>query len=251
MMHSSPPSHRGVPCGSAFAGGVRRAFTLIELLVVISIIALIIGITFPALGQARESGRRVKCLANLRSFGQGFTLYMNESKGLFPLVRPLHNTGNPPPPGGGNDPSLLDILPNYLDVDAPRREDPDDPNSFFISADVFKCPSDRSSESGNQQWEPAWRTEGTSYEYFPGLMMLAAEFLAVRNPQVGVSKAYEEGGEKRSLPILVDFGDWHKLRKTGPAKNSLLYPSYNADWATELNQTEIGEIIEDARRYGG
>ncbi len=229
----------------------RRAFTLIELLVVISIIALLIGITFPALGQARETSRRAKCLANLKSLGQGFVLYMNDSKGLFPMVRPLHNTGNPPPPGGGNDPSLLELLPTYLDVEAPRPEDPNDPNSFFISADVFKCPADRGSENGGQQWEPAWRTEGTSYEYFPGLMMLAAEFLAVRNPQMGVSKAMEKGAEKKPLPILMDFSDFHKLRKTGPQKNAVFFNGFQADWAREMTENDVGEILQDARRYGG
>jgi prepilin-type N-terminal cleavage/methylation domain-containing protein len=226
-----------------------RAFTLIELLVVISIIALLIGITFPALGQARESSRRVKCLANLRSIGQGVAMYMDRSKGLLPKVRPLLdvpvNTGRP------EDPALTEILPEYLDVEVPRKENQSDPNSFYITADVFKCPSDRTSDSGNQQWEPAWRTEGISYEYFPGLLMLAAEMLAVRDKQLGVSKAYEKGGEKKPLPILVDFGDWHKLRKTGPAKNALQFPGFNADWAKELTQEETGEIIEDARRYGG
>lgn len=224
----------------------RRGFTLIELLVVISIIALLIGITFPALGQARESSRRVKCLANLRSLGQGFTLYLTDSKGLFPMVRPLHNQ-----PAGSNDPSLLEILPNYLDVDPPRPEDPNDPNSFYITADVYKCPSDRTSESADQQWEPAWRTEGISYEYFPGILMLAAELLAVSNPQVGVSKAYEKNAEKRPLPILSDFGDWHKLRKTGPPKNSLFFSGFQADWSRTIDETEVGQLIQDARRYGG
>lgn len=230
----------------------RRGFTLIELLVVISIIALLIGITFPALGQARETSRRAKCLANLKSLGQGFMLYLNESKGLFPYVRPLHNTGNPPPPGGsGNDPSLLEILPTYLDIDPPRPEDPNDPNSLLIVADVLKCPSDRLSQNGNANWEPAWRTEGTSYEYFPGLMMLFAESLAVRNPQVGVSKAMEKGADKRPMPILADFDDWHKLRKTGPQKDAVFFTGFQADWLKELGETEIGEIISDARRYGG
>jgi prepilin-type N-terminal cleavage/methylation domain-containing protein/prepilin-type processing-associated H-X9-DG protein len=44
----------------------QTAFTLIELLVVIAIIALLAAIAVPALGKARQSGDRAKCLANMR-----------------------------------------------------------------------------------------------------------------------------------------------------------------------------------------
>lgn len=63
-----------------------RGFTLIELLVVIAIIALLIGILLPALGQARAAGRTTVNLSNLRTLGQGLTMYVND-RGMFPPLR--------------------------------------------------------------------------------------------------------------------------------------------------------------------
>lgn len=61
----------------------KRAFTLIELLVVISIIALLIGILLPALGNARGAAKTMKCLVNMRSMELAHWTYMTDNDGYF------------------------------------------------------------------------------------------------------------------------------------------------------------------------
>ncbi|MBK8267224.1 MAG: prepilin-type N-terminal cleavage/methylation domain-containing protein [Planctomycetes bacterium] len=53
----------------------RSAFTLLELLVVVAIIALLISILLPSLSAARERGKAVQCVSNLRELSISATLY--------------------------------------------------------------------------------------------------------------------------------------------------------------------------------
>ncbi len=81
---------------------MRRAFTLIELLVVIAVIALLVGILLPSLGQSRKASRTVVCAANLRSSGQGFVLYNNDHKeAVIPSYNMTGTTGGPGVPLDG------------------------------------------------------------------------------------------------------------------------------------------------------
>src|SRR5271170_1679395 len=61
----------------------RRGFTLIELLVVISIIGVLVGLLLPAIGAAREAGRRAQCQSNMHNVTLGILGYVNQ-KNVFP-----------------------------------------------------------------------------------------------------------------------------------------------------------------------
>jgi prepilin-type N-terminal cleavage/methylation domain-containing protein len=205
--------------------GTVGGFTLIELLVVISIIAILVSLTLPALGKVRETSRRLKCMTNLKGFGVAFTLYMNENKEKLPYVMPFHNENFPDNP---NDPQLLDIMEGYMDVKAPYTNE----QGVLVVTEPFLCPSDSGEDAG--------RETGLSYEYWAGGLMLLREIFADdRNPGGTVTLFYE--GNPR-FPVMADSQPWH----TGGPKydqNALYFGDWRVDWLDLNPEDELPEGI--------
>lgn len=221
----------------------RVAFTLIELLVVISIIALLIGITIPALSGARESSRRVKCMVNLSGIGKGLQMYMDtKSKGLLPFASGLIDATDRP--------TFAEVVGEYLDTPKPVKE----ADGFYRSNDPWKCPSDIIGTDEATNLEPTWRVGGTSYEYWPGSIMLLADFINLRlsRPEFSLTKLYQkprndpETGQSKFWPVLACADQWHKLRAASLDRRNALYldNGMRVDWSIpKPSGAEIGLLI--------
>ena len=128
----------------------KRGFTLVELLVVVAIIAVLFGMLLPAVQSAREAGRKVTCLNNLKQLALGAVNHEAARK-HFPTGGWLWSwIGDPVRGFGENQPAgwTYTILP-YIEASA-----------------VWSLPDDGSPLLTQQQWDNAGKMLQTQLPVF-------------------------------------------------------------------------------------
>lgn len=155
----------------------HAAFTLIELLVVIAIIGILASMLLPTLGKAKEQGKIINCISNLRQIGLGVSLYQNDYNDRFPYAPIL----------GGKD--AIPLLTNHVAMPSAKSR-PLYP--YIRPSNVFRCMSDLG--QGNipcedpipSQFLPTrFDTLGISYDYNFGALVTPVGG-GLRRPLAGV-----------------------------------------------------------------
>jgi len=122
-----------------------RGFTLVELLVVIAIIAMLAALILPAIGMAREAGRKTQCANNCNQIGKAIIQYAT-AKQKMPAWLSTAPPPNPLPPGytptpAGWVPPLLSYLGSASLYDNYSKGDPA-AYPYAVRISVVVCPTD-------------------------------------------------------------------------------------------------------------
>jgi prepilin-type N-terminal cleavage/methylation domain-containing protein/prepilin-type processing-associated H-X9-DG protein len=213
----------------------RTAFTLIELLVVIAIIALLIGILLPALGQARESGRNVKCQAHMRGITQSLLVYSNDYKSQFPPV--LHDIPDPETNRFSMQWYDENRIGRYLPQVDFTNIDPGNSRSNTVGGGVMVCPNHPA--GGRSYTMNFWASSGGSWQNDPS-----------GRPRVYKpgSNPFDPSEAQRGKPFdaTVDNGSFTLLLTEAWG----LWPSENTPEVTWFSIGSAGFAGAPAQRFG-
>ena len=228
-----------------------RGVTLVEILVVLGIIAVLIGLTLPAVQSAREAARRARCMSNLKQL-IGATHQFEAAWGGFPpCVTWYHAPGEAP--GTLAAYSLHCRLLPYLEqatlYDAMNfeavlhRESFDGANRTVAATRLtaFLCPSDSNAlhaRSAANSYRGCFG-EGATVRGSSGILLLDARTAGVFSP--GPSDGNTGSGVLRSAEIRDGLSNTLAFSEK-PITDGVRYQAFR-DWSSEIG--ELGPMGAD------
>jgi len=162
------------------------------LLVVIGVLTLLIGLLLPVLGKARRYSRQVSCAATLRDLGAAWVMYTQAYPNSFPPAVSLPSA-NPAP---ATELTVMSVLDRYVKV-----------------ASVWRCPGDD---------RVYFERFGTSYEYWPGLLIAL-------DPNNATTLAGYAKHHPAQVPVLGDAESFHPSASE-PGRRWAMYYDGHVDW---------------------
>ena len=117
------------------------AFTLVEMIIVIGIIALLMSILLPALGQSRRFARQMVCTSNLRQWSLAFNMYTFENNDYYPHTDGLDRQGGGAPRSLADQADYfgwVDVLPPMIGMPSWRDYEP---GQHPTDDTIFQCPA--------------------------------------------------------------------------------------------------------------
>ena len=198
----------------------RRAFTIFELLAVITVLAVLLTLLVPALRQARETGKRTRCAANVKQIATGHYMYAIAHANKLPIgtTTTLGYAGWSSPVNSMSGNVHWSVMGNPLDSDGNTvtQEKYRILNPFIVdgnSYEVFRCPSedgvlDRPGyhpDATNKaaQGYTLYEGRGTSYSYITGAHILSSSTMPGTEYLLRWTK---QGCWGRRLTDFVDAG---------------------------------------------
>ncbi|MGF1635230.1 MAG: type II secretion system protein [Phycisphaerae bacterium] len=211
----------------------KSAFTLVELLVVIGIIALLIGILLPVLGNARRAAQETACLARLADLGKTLKIYQANYKDFYSYSLYTDNGYVPPSEIGSSNANPADrqvyVWWSVLRYIMRGGSSGDDPSNYAESLDdrfmkAFSCPAG--------QRETAGTDFGTNMVIMPNKLYEDTGFLG--------SAGWKLKAPKRATDVFPDNIVMWDATEIPPDFDTQFVTSANIDSNSLLNPADTG-----------
>ena len=140
----------------------NEGFTLIELLVVIAIIASLAGLLLPALANAKSKATGISCMSNNKQVVLAWLMYAGDNDGYLAGSLGEPRAGKVWVPGHLDFSSRRDNVDKSLLLDRKRGALL---GKYLQNAEVFKCPSDKSTVKVGGETLPRIRSISMSQSF--------------------------------------------------------------------------------------